>query len=101
MHNSQIADRLDETADLLAHQDANAFRVEAYRRAAETIRRLKQPAEDMLQHNAKAVLLQHLGIGESLARSIHELVQTGKLGILERLRGQADPVTLLSSVTGI
>jgi putative hydrolase len=29
------------------------------------------------------------------------LVLTGKLGVLERLRGHADPVTLLSSVTGI
>ena len=101
MHNAQIADRFDETADLLAHQDANVFRFEAYRRAAETIRHLAQPVEDMLQHTGEAGLRQHLGIGESLARSIRELVQTGKLGVLERLRGQADPVTLLSSVTGI
>lgn len=101
MHNWQIAERLDETADLLVHQDANAFRIEAYRRAAATIRHLAQPVEDILQRAGEAGLRQQLGIGESLARSIRELVQTGKLGVLERLRGQADPVTLLSSVTGI
>ncbi len=101
MHNWQVADRLDETADLLAHQDANTFRIEAYRRAAATIRPLAQPVEDILQHTGETGVRQQLGIGESLARSIRELVQTGKLSILERLRGQADPITLLSSVTGI
>jgi hypothetical protein len=41
------------------------------------------------------------GIGESLARSIHTLVTTGRLPMLERLRGEVDVVALLASVPGI
>jgi len=40
--NEDVAGRLDEIATLLEAQGANAFRV-AYRRAAETVRRLRAP----------------------------------------------------------
>ena len=41
------------------------------------------------------------GIGESLARSIRTLVETGRLPMLERLRGASDPVALFATVPGI
>jgi hypothetical protein len=41
------------------------------------------------------------GIGDALARSIEELLSTGRLPLLERLRGESDPVKLLASVPGI
>jgi hypothetical protein len=41
------------------------------------------------------------GIGETLARFIHQLVTTGRLPMLERLRGESDPVSLLRTVPGI
>jgi hypothetical protein len=41
------------------------------------------------------------GIGETLARFIHQLVLTGRLPMLERLRGESDPVALLRTVPGI
>jgi predicted regulator of Ras-like GTPase activity (Roadblock/LC7/MglB family) len=41
------------------------------------------------------------GIGESLARSIHNLVTTGTLPMLDRLRGETDPAEILASVPGI
>jgi hypothetical protein len=41
------------------------------------------------------------GIGDSLARSIHTLVTTGRLPMLERLRGEVDAVALLASVPGV
>ena len=40
-------------------------------------------------------------IGESLAGAIHDLVLTGRLPMLDRLRGEMDPVSLLASVPGV
>lgn len=99
--NIEIAQRLDEVALLLAEQGANPFRVQAYRRAAEIIRREPRPLSEMLARQGMNGLKQLPGIGDSLARSIHDLILTGRLPMLERLRGEADPVALLSSVPGI
>ena len=41
------------------------------------------------------------GIGEALARQIRVMLASGRLPILERLRGETDPVGLLASVPGI
>jgi len=40
-------------------------------------------------------------IGESLARSIRDLIVTGRLPMLDRLRGETDHVAVLASVPGI
>ena len=42
MQNAEIADVFDEVADLLEFQDANPFRVRAYRNAARTLRDLPE-----------------------------------------------------------
>jgi hypothetical protein len=99
--NQQIARRLEEVAALLAEQGANPFRVEAYRGGAEVVRRLPEPVSALLSREGLAGLHALPGIGESLARSIRELVLTGRLPMLERLRGEADPAALLSTVPGI
>jgi len=41
------------------------------------------------------------GVGESIARAMRDLLRHGRLAMLERLRGQHDPIALLSSVPGI
>jgi DNA polymerase/3'-5' exonuclease PolX len=51
LSNETVADRLDELAEGLAAQNANEFRVRAYRAAAETVRNLKQPAADETPRN--------------------------------------------------
>jgi DNA polymerase/3'-5' exonuclease PolX len=38
------------------------------------------------------------GIDETLSRVIHQLVSSGRLPMLERLRGESDPVEVLASV---
>ncbi len=97
----RIARRLEEVATLLEEQGANLFRVGAYRRGAETVRRLAEPLSALLDREGLPGVLALRGIGESLARSIRELVLTGRLPVLDRLRGEADPVTLLSTVPGL
>lgn len=99
--NNEIARRLDEVAHLLNEQQANPYRVQAYHRAAQTLRDLAQPVTDLFQQQGLEGLHQLPGIGESLARSIQELLLSGRLPILDRLRGEVDPVALLRSVPGI
>jgi DNA polymerase (family X) len=99
--NLEIAHRLEEVAQLLEEQGANPYCVQAYRNAAQTLRRLDQPVTELLQHEGMEGLRKLPGIGESLAGSIHALATTGRLPMLERLRGESDPVALLASVPGL
>ncbi|MBW2387267.1 MAG: hypothetical protein JRG89_02415, partial [Deltaproteobacteria bacterium] len=46
--NSEIAETLERVADLLEAQDANRYRVAAYRAAAKTIRQHQQPLSEIL-----------------------------------------------------
>jgi len=101
MTNAEIAYRFEQVARLLTEQQANLYRVHAYRRAAETLRQLDRPAEEILRHEGEAGLRALPGIGESLARGIHTLIVTGQLPILEQLQGTTDPITALTSVPGI
>lgn len=99
--NREIAGRLDELARLLQEQGANPFRVRAYRRAGETLRRLDRPVADILEREGVEGLEALPTIGEQLARHIRLVVRTGRLPMLERLRGEADPVELLATVPGV
>ena len=99
--NSEIAHRLKEVAELLHDQGSNPFRAQAYRHAAQTLEQLERPVDDILHAEGVDGLQRLPGIGESLSRAIRELILTGKLPMLERLRGEAEPVSLFASVPGI
>jgi putative hydrolase len=99
--NSAVAGRLDEVAQLLEEQGANVFRVSAYRRAATMLRGLQRPIDQVVRSEGLEGLRELPGIGETLARFIHQLVMTGWLPMLDRLRGESDPVALLRTVPGI
>lgn len=101
LSNQDVAEQLDQVADLLEVQGANPFRVRAYRTAAQTVRTLPQPAHAILANRGIEGLLELPGIGESLARTIEQLSHTGRLGLLERLRGHDEPERLLQTVAGI
>lgn len=99
--NSQVADRLAEVARILEAQGANIFRVGAYRHAAAMLRGLDRPVDEIVKTEGIEGLEKLPGIGETLARFIHQLVVTGRLPMLDRLRGESDPITLLRTVPGI
>ena len=99
--NASVAAKLDEVARLLENQSANSFRVAAYKRAATTIRELDQRVEEIVQKEGFAGLDKLPGVGETLARLIHQMVTTGCLPMLDRLRGDSDPIALLRTVPGI
>lgn len=99
--NAQVAGRLEEVVGLLAQQGANPYRVEAYARAAETLRRLPVPVSEILQSQGMPGLEWLPGIGPRLARAIRDLATTGRLPMLERMGGESDPLSLLASVPGV
>ncbi|HKI57317.1 MAG TPA: helix-hairpin-helix domain-containing protein [Trueperaceae bacterium] len=99
--NDALARRLDDVAALLEEQRANPFRVRAYRNAADALRQLDSPVASIYRDQGIAGLEELPGIGESIARSLRALLTTGRLPMLERLRGASDPEELLMSVPGI
>lgn len=84
MTNEQIAAVFSELADLLEIQQANAFRVRAYRSAARTISSTADSMASLVE--ADSDLTQFAGIGKDLARQIVEVVRTGKHEKLVELR---------------
>jgi hypothetical protein len=99
--NRQIADRLDEAAELLEQQQANPFRVAAYRRAAETVAGLGESVAALLQRAGIEGLDALPGIGPVLAQAIAQMVRTGRWAQLERLRGAVAPEQLFQSIPGL
>jgi len=99
--NATIAARLREAADLLERQKANPFRVRAFRRAADTIAELPEDVGKLLTRGGPEALRGLPGIGPGIAAAIHEMLATGRWGLLERLRGTLDPEQLLRSVPGV
>ncbi len=99
--NEQIAGRLEEAARLLRDQGADAYRVTAYLRAAASVRSAREPVDRLFRDRGLAGLRELPRVGESIARAIRELLVHGRLPMLDRLRGHANPEALLASVPGI
>lgn len=100
-NNEWIAAQLDAVANLLEEQGANQYRVQAWRYGASTLRQLERPAHDILHNEGIEGLDRLPGIGSALARAIREILETGRLTMVERLRGEREPVSLLATVPGI
>jgi putative hydrolase len=99
--NTAVALRLEEVARLLAEQGANPYRVRAWQQAAQVVRSLAEPVDALLARGGLDALRELPAIGDTLARAIRDLVATGRLPMLERLRGALDPEALLRTVPGI
>ena len=93
MTNRDIAAAFEEVADLLEFQDANPFRVRAYRNAALRINDFPEPLAKVVADKGRDVT-DIEGIGKDLAGKIAELVTTGKLAMLEELRDAVPPGVL-------
>ena len=99
--NPEIARAMLETADLLEAQQANPFRVSAYRNAAESLMKLPESAADILAAEGVQGLMELPGIGRSLAAAIERLILAGRLPLLEQLRGNAASERVFTTVAGI
>lgn len=90
-HNPEIAQSLDDIADLLELEEANPFRVRAYRNAARVVRGLGKEVSEVLAMGEQAPKLP--GIGTDLADKIRTLAATGHLPLLDQLRKRTPRVT--------
>ena len=100
VHNADIAGVFDEIADLLEIQEANPFRVRAYRNAARTVENLSLELAGAVGSGQRLPKLP--GIGADLAAKIEEIVRTGTCGLLVRLRKELPAgVTELLRVPGL
>jgi DNA polymerase (family 10) len=89
LSNAEIADRLASLAQLLWAQKENSYKVKAYQRAAAKIRTLSESVDQLVRDDAD--LTAYAGIGNAISSAIREIVLTGTLGKLEKLRIQASP----------
>ena len=96
--NRQVAAILYDVADLLEIKDVK-FKPVAYRRAAHVIETL---AEDIGRVAERGGLEELPGIGTHIATKLREILDTGKLEYLERLKQDIGPgVRQLADVGGI
>lgn len=101
LSNGDLADVFEQVADLLRAQDANPYRVRAYRQAAGTLRSLERPAAEILEAEGIKALEKLPTVGKSLASSLEELIHSGRLRLLERLLGEVSPEDLFATIPGI
>jgi DNA polymerase (family 10) len=86
--NTELAERFELLADMLELDGADAFRLSAYRRAAARIRESAVPVAQ-LALDGKATRLS--GIGGTIEGKIVEVVETGDMAALAKLRAKLPP----------
>lgn len=91
MDNHDLARIFDRIADLLEIKGELVFKSRAYRYSALSLEDL---AEDIHVIHAQGRLQEIPGVGEAIAKKISELLETGKLGFLEKLEQEVPPSLL-------
>jgi DNA polymerase (family 10) len=99
--NEEIADVLERLAALLEAQEANPYRVHAYRKAARLVGQSDRSIAKLALSEEGEKLEDLPDIGKSIAGAIREFVHSGRLTLLERLEGQVSPEDLFSTVPGV
>ena len=100
--NEEVANLLEQIANLLEAQDGNVHRIRAYRTGAQSVRKSASSIVELVEEDDDLEELQDLhGIGEGLATTIAEYVKTGRSSLLERLKGEVSPEDLFLTVPGI
>jgi DNA polymerase (family 10) len=83
MQNKEVARVLYEIADLLELRDENAFKVRAYRRAAQSIETMSKPVEDFYKEDKLGDIP---GVGAGIAEKITEFLETGRSKYLDSMK---------------
>lgn len=100
IHNADIAAIFIEIADLLEIEQANPFRIRAYRNAARMVGELGREVRAMVERGEDLTDLP--GIGADLAGKMREIVESGKCRALQKLQAELPPaITELLHVPGL
>lgn len=89
--NNDLAAIFERIASLLEIKGEVVFKIRAYTRAAESLRSL---AEDVKTVAAEGRLDEIPGVGKAISEKIQELLETGRLGFLDKLEGEVPPSLL-------
>lgn len=99
MRNAEIAEFLNNIADMLEIKGENPYRVRAYRNAARVIESLTEDIEDIA---IRGELDEVPNIGESIAAKISEYLETGRCEYYEQLKSEINPgIARLLEVPGV
>ena len=90
MDNRALSQVLDEIADLLEIRGDNAFKIRAYRSAAETLATWPQAVAQLDEQQLRSIP----GIGKDLAARVRELAETGTSQYHKELLEQFPPTIL-------
>ena len=88
INNRQLAEAFTMIADLSEIKGENVYKTLAYRRAAESLLGLGREASEYWKEGR---LEEIPGVGKAIAEKIDELLSTGKLEFLERLKQEVPP----------
>ena len=82
--NADVARVLGTLATMLEMDDANPFRVRAYREAVRVLESLAEPVAGLAREEGALESLK--GIGRDLAQKIRDILGTGTTGLYEELQ---------------
>ena len=90
--NDQVVRLLEEISILLELDDANPFRVRAYRNAGISVGELDRPLVDLVREETDLTELEF--VGKDLAAQLAEIARTGRSPMLDSLRERIPPSIL-------
>ncbi|MGB3543596.1 helix-hairpin-helix domain-containing protein, partial [Rubrivirga sp.] len=100
--NIELAEALEQMADVLVRRgETNPYRVQAYLQAAAMIREQDEPIAELYGTGGREALTSLPGVGVSIAHHLAQYVETGRIGLRDRLLRSTDPVALLATVPGV
>ena len=100
MTNGEIAEVFERISGLLEMKGEKSFTIRAYQRASRTIERLPTEVDAMVRNDED--LTEIPGIGKAISEKISELVNTGDLQYLVRLKDEFPPGILdLMQIPGL
>src|SRR3990172_7339030 len=86
MTNKELADTFSLVGVLLEIKGEVIYKILAYRRAAESLTNLGRDVNDIWKEGGQKALLEISGVGKAIAEKIDELLRTGRLEYLEKLK---------------
>lgn len=93
MSNKEIANTLNETADLMEIADMDGFRIRSYRNAAVVIESHMESLEEVIRDPDRDVT-KIKGIGKGIASSLTELIERGSFARRDELLEKYPPTAL-------
>ncbi len=99
--NDDIAHLFEQIADHLEQQDDNPYRIQAFRNGAKSVRTSETPLTEIIQKEGAEALLEIEGIGQGLATTIFEFIQTGRSSYLQQVQARQLPEELFRRVPGL